>query len=120
MNPPYKCIMVVEDDSNVAVLLKHVLEKKGYLVFVAENGKEALAKLDALNDLHRPCLILCDLHMPVMDGWVFVEAVGKRNKGVPIPLVIHSAEAKTPEGYPSLRKPATIDAFNEGSSGALR
>lgn len=107
----YKCVLVVEDNKDISFLIKHALEKNGYIVFVAENGREALHKLDILADEHRPCLILCDLQMPVMDGWQFIEALGKINKLATIPLVIHSSDGVTPDGYQSLNKPVSIDAL---------
>jgi CheY-like chemotaxis protein len=58
-------IMVVEDSTDIRVLLKMVLEVKGYRVLEAENGQQAVET--ALKE--RPELILMDLSMPVMDGW---------------------------------------------------
>lgn len=108
MDKKYHCILVIEDSPDIAQLLKTMLDAKGYVVFIAENGKEALTKLDILNDRHRPCLILCDLNMPVMDGWEFIEAVGKVTKVVTIPVVIHSSAENTPDGYDVLKKPAAL------------
>lgn len=104
----YKCVLVIEDDNDVCLLIKKTLETKGYVVFVAENGQEALQKLDILNAVYKPCLILCDLNMPVMDGWKFIEAIGKISKIVTIPLVIHSSEDVLPGGHESLDKPTIL------------
>jgi len=104
-----KCILVVDDSPDICMFIKSALTKRGYIVFVAENGKEALQKLDILEDVHRPCLILCDLNMPVMDGWQFIEAIGKINELISIPLVVHSSELNKPTKYESLDKPASIE-----------
>lgn len=58
-------IMVVEDTDDIRLLIKMVLEMKGYRVVEAANGKEAIER--AVED--QPHLILMDLSMPVMDGW---------------------------------------------------
>jgi len=50
-------------------MVEEVLVFEGFAVRGASNGREGL---DALRE-HRPCLILLDLSMPVMDGWRFRE-----------------------------------------------
>lgn len=104
MPPVYKIILLVEDAPEVALNLKLQLTLKGYTVFWGQDGNEALKILDILNETHQPCLILCDLAMPVMDGWQFVEKAHASAKLVTIPIVIHSSGEKTPEGYPVLKK----------------
>ena len=61
-------ILVVEDNDDVREMMAVTLELEGHEVATAVNG------LDALNKLHtgnKPCLILLDLMMPVMNGWEF-------------------------------------------------
>lgn len=62
-------ILVVEDDQDTAFLLKQILRHAGYDVLSANNGKEALNKVN----LSFPDLVLLDLMMPEMDGWETVE-----------------------------------------------
>ncbi|MEM9274759.1 MAG: SpoIIE family protein phosphatase [Cyanobacteria bacterium P01_F01_bin.143] len=57
-------ILVIDDDSITQVLLKRTLEKQGYKVAIASDGKEGLAKAKQI----RPALIICDWIMPQMDG----------------------------------------------------
>ena len=57
-------ILVIDDDSITQVLLKRTLEKQGYEVAIASDGKEGLAKAKQI----RPALIICDWIMPQMDG----------------------------------------------------
>ena len=57
-------ILIVDDEPDIIEILKFNLENKGYKVFSAENGKEALK----LADKHLPNLIILDLMMPIMDG----------------------------------------------------
>jgi DNA-binding response OmpR family regulator len=57
--------MVVDDDPSSLDIVRTYLEARGYQVVTAIDGKEALAKLDAV----RPALVLLDVMMPGMDGW---------------------------------------------------
>ena len=60
-----KKILVVDDDPAFVRLVDQVLTEKGYEIFKATNGQEALRLLFA----HKPDLVLLDLVMPEMDGW---------------------------------------------------
>ena len=61
-------VLVVDDDSAVRTALKELFETEGYTVAVAANGRAAL---NHLGSGLRPCVVLLDLMMPVMDGWDF-------------------------------------------------
>ena len=60
-------ILIVEDDATIRMSLYMVLTMEGHEVGTAANGEDALEYLRH----HRPCLILLDLMMPVMDGRSF-------------------------------------------------
>ena len=60
-------VLIVDDDARIRALMARLLETSGYNAVEAANGKEALA----LMRRRRPCVILLDLQMPVMDGWEF-------------------------------------------------
>ncbi len=57
-------ILIVDDERDIVELLKYNLEKEGYNCKTANNGKEALAKIDKFN----PDMVLLDIMMPEMDG----------------------------------------------------
>jgi CheY-like chemotaxis protein len=59
------CVLLVEDNEVNRYLVRFVLEKGGFRVITAGNGREAID----LARLHRPDLILMDIQMPVMDGY---------------------------------------------------
>lgn len=63
------CVLVVEDDDEVRSMMELLLKSHGYDVTTARNGREAL---DAMRR-QRPCLVLLDIHMPLMTGWEFRE-----------------------------------------------
>jgi CheY-like chemotaxis protein len=86
-------ILVVDDDSDIRESLREVLEDEGYEVTCVANGQEAL---DFLHQGHRPCVILLDLTMPVMDGWQFRREQKRDATIADIPLIVVTATGKRP------------------------
>jgi CheY-like chemotaxis protein len=82
-------VMVVEDDLDIRESLVDSLEDDGHAVIPAINGRDALDKLR--NTVVRPCLILLDVMMPVMDGRTFRELQLKMPELSGIPVVLISA-----------------------------
>jgi CheY-like chemotaxis protein len=64
-------VIIIEDDDEIRESMRDALETEGYSVAVFRNGREAI---NGLQGHIKPCLILLDLMMPVMDGWEFMEA----------------------------------------------
>jgi two-component system, cell cycle response regulator DivK len=60
----YPTVLVAEDSEDTRIMLKRAFEMKGYHVFEAENGLQALE----MARQHRPSLMVVDLNMPVLDG----------------------------------------------------
>lgn len=85
----HKSILVVEDDLQALEALADLLESSGYEVERAQNGREALDVLGSSNA--RPCLILLDLSMPVMDGWEFLRSQRARPAIASIPVIVITA-----------------------------
>ena len=115
MSPPdcERRVLVVEDDRDVRDTLLEVLEDYAYAPLAASNGKEALDRLRA-SDV-RPCVILLDVMMPVMDGWGFRAAQTEDAQLSEIPVVVltaHASAALTARdlhaaGY--LKKPVSLE-----------
>jgi CheY-like chemotaxis protein len=61
------CVLIVEDDADARQMLAWCLSHQSYEVMTAPNGAAALAAMRQ----RRPCLVLLDLMMPVMNGWDF-------------------------------------------------
>lgn len=59
-----KKVMVVDDDKNVLRVLLYVLEKSGFNVIAAANGREGLEMFVA----HQPDAVITDISMPELDG----------------------------------------------------
>ncbi len=93
MNIPYGPILVVEDIPNIRELLSVTLRFKGYTVFTAENGVEALTLIQE----KRPALIITDILMPKMDGYAFVQKLRTDPQTHDIPIIFLSATYTTPE-----------------------
>ncbi len=66
-------VLVVDDEPQVAWVLRFTLEHEGYRTFTASNGVEALEELEK----HHPMLMVLDLMMPEMDGWAVLEEMMK-------------------------------------------
>jgi CheY-like chemotaxis protein len=105
-------VLVVEDDDLIRESLVEYLADQGYEAVGAENGQDALDKLEA-ND-PPPCLIVLDLMMPVMDGPTFREEQLRNPRLSDIPVVVISAyrdvkvEAKTMKASSCLSKPLKL------------
>ena len=80
-------ILIVEDDKSILFLLETIF-KKEYQVFLAENGREALAHLQEV----KPDVILSDIMMPVMNGMQFKEELNKDIEKAQIPFIFLTAE----------------------------
>lgn len=67
-----RALLLVEDDPDIRDALAELLQEEGFAVATASNGREGL---DRLAEVERPCLILLDIDMPVMDGREFMAQV---------------------------------------------
>jgi DNA-binding response OmpR family regulator len=82
-------ILVIDDEKSIRILLENFLSKD-YEVIAKSDGSEGLDWLEG----HIPDLIICDIQMPNMDGYQFVERVRERGytKHTPI-LMLSGAES---------------------------
>ncbi len=101
-------ILVVDDDQDIREAVAEVLAGEGYSTRTAGNGQEALA---VLSGLERPCLVLLDLMMPVMDGYEVLARLRENPVWRGFPVVVCTASRSTaPEGASGiLRKPFEVD-----------
>jgi DNA-binding response OmpR family regulator len=80
-------VLVIEDDPDIREIEKAVLGCAGHEVITAANGLAGLQLLER----KRPCLILLDLMMPVMDGLTFLVEKAKRTVAREVPVLCVSA-----------------------------
>jgi signal transduction histidine kinase/CheY-like chemotaxis protein len=81
-------VLLVEDDVPTRAMTRNILEKEGWTVTEAENGRVALEFMER----DRPSLILLDLMMPEMDGFEFADRVRQRPEWGNIPIVVLTAK----------------------------
>ncbi len=89
-----KTVLLVEDDHDVRVALRRLLEDEGYEVLTAGDGHNAFEMLEGRERL--PDVIVVDLMMPVMDGWTLVDALKRASRYAQIPVIIQSAFCEPP------------------------
>ena len=84
-------VFIVEDDADTREMMGRFLELDGYHVESAANGKQALERLGGVT---KPCVILLDLMMPVMDGWQFRREQVQDKTLSKIPVIVVSAAGR--------------------------
>jgi CheY-like chemotaxis protein len=83
-------ILVVDDDVRNIFALTSALEHKGAVVEVARNGREALTKLEEVEDID---LVLMDVMMPEMDGYEATAEIRKNPRWRKLPVIAVTAKA---------------------------
>ena len=91
-------IALIEDDEAIRMMYKFKLEKSGFEVYEASNGKEGLEVIET----NHPDLILLDLKMPVMSGDEMLQELRKTKSGAEIRVIILTNVSKD-EAPQSLR-----------------
>lgn len=81
-----KTVLIVDDEKDITDLLKYNLEKEGFRVLVAQNGKGALKLLS-----EKPDVILLDVMMPEMDGWEVCRVIRQDPKHQHLPVIFLTA-----------------------------
>lgn len=84
-------VLVVEDDPATREVIRRALERDGWVVSEADNGRSALESLAAA----APDLVVLDLLMPEMDGFEFVAELRRSERGRRIPVVVVTAKEIT-------------------------
>jgi len=81
-------VLVVDDDPAFRELVGRILEREGYTVTEAENGRVALERLAET----APGLILLDLMMPEMDGFEFINEFRRHEAWLAVPIIVVTAK----------------------------
>ncbi|HEY2903689.1 MAG TPA: response regulator [Polyangia bacterium] len=113
-------ILVVDDDPHVREALADFLIDEGFRVRDAENGADALEQLAAHRE--QPSLVILDLAMPVMDGYLFLQQLQADQTAASVPVVILSAsidQGGLPDYIVQLRKPIESQALVKTIRGIL-
>ena len=94
-----KTILIVEDDANIADLVRIYLEKDGFAVQIAGDGG---AGLRMFRD-QSPDLVLLDIMLPIMDGWQVLSAIREQGK---TPVIMLTAKEETDDNVHFLEQGA--------------
>lgn len=90
MIPPTK-VMVVDDALTVRRVLKKMLDKEGYVTFLAKDGQEALLQIP----IYWPDIILLDVEMPRMDGFRLLKKIRANAVTRDIPVIMLTSRTAT-------------------------
>jgi len=91
-------ILVCDDERHIVRLIQVNLEKQGYQVVTAYDGKEGLEKIRA----EKPNLVVLDVMMPYMDGFEVLKSLRKDPEFETLPVIMLTAKAQDKdvfEGY---------------------
>ncbi len=119
---PTKCILIVDDEPNVRLMLRTALESSGYQVREAADGSGALGHLRV-----SPCdLVVLDLRMPRMDGMETLRRLRAEGDGTPV--VMLTAHGSIPDAVAAMKlgaidfltKPITPQALREVVADVIR
>ncbi|HQE12726.1 MAG TPA: response regulator, partial [Flavipsychrobacter sp.] len=88
-----KKILLIEDNLEIRENMAEIMELAGYSVLTAADGKEGISA--ALH--HRPDLIICDIMMPVLDGYGVIHTLQKNKDTQNIPFIFLTAKAERAE-----------------------
>ena len=84
----YPTVLLAEDSHDTRIMLKRAFEMKGYHVFEAEDGQQALD----MARRYRPSLMVVDLNMPVLDGLETIKGIRElEGNGEHVPIVAITA-----------------------------
>ena len=89
-------ILVVDDESRMRKLVRDFLEREGFMVLEAEDGLDAMDKFYENKDI---ALVILDVMMPKMDGWMVCREIRQSSKVPIIMLTARSEERDELQGF---------------------
>lgn len=81
-----KRVLIVEDSYSIQLLIETILADYGYTLAIASNGEQALKEIES----QKPDLLILDIMMPVMDGFLLLEKI---RKPLEYPILVVSAKS---------------------------
>jgi CRP/FNR family transcriptional regulator, cyclic AMP receptor protein len=84
-----RTILLIEDNQDIRENMAEILEMSNYKVLTAPDGKEGVA----LAIEHKPDLVVCDIMMPVLDGYGVIHMLQKNDDTSNIPFIFLTAKA---------------------------
>ncbi len=97
-----KKVLIVDDSMTERHVLSELLQRKGYVVYTAENGTEAITKADEI----QPDVILMDVVMPGASGFQATRSISRNEGTKHIPIIICSSKGQETDKIWGLRQGA--------------
>jgi len=91
-------VLVCDDERHIVRLIQVNLERQGYQVITAYDGKEGLEKIKS----EKPNIVVLDVMMPYMDGFEVLKSLRREKETESIPVIMLTAKAQDKdvfEGY---------------------
>jgi len=85
-----KKVLIIEDNKDIRENIDELLQLSNFEVVTANNGQEGVEVIQK----EKPDLILCDVHMPVMNGYQVLEAVKSKPETAKIPFVFITSSSQ--------------------------
>lgn len=95
-------ILIIDDDSLIRIQTKKLLKDNDFEVFTAENGKTGLQIAHKV----LPDLIICDVEMPILNGYDTLKALKSSQRTKSIPFIFYSSDVS----YENLRQSMILGA----------
>ncbi|GKS66194.1 hypothetical protein YTPLAS72_34980 [Nitrospira sp.] len=109
-------ILVVEDEADTADLLKHVLEREGFSVLQAKDGRQASTMIGTVRP---PSLVLLDLVVPYVSGSELLKLIRDHPDWCHTPVIMVSGDSYGPDIQQALRQGATAYVTKQKGSAGL-
>jgi DNA-binding response OmpR family regulator len=90
-------VLVVEDEKDISLSIRTVLERSGFSVSSSPDGKEGLRAFHAT----RPDLVVLDIGLPTLDGWAVLERIRDMSDVPVLMLTAHGTETDKVRGLDS-------------------
>ncbi|MBA2524879.1 MAG: response regulator transcription factor [Pyrinomonadaceae bacterium] len=89
---PKQTVMVVEDDQIISALLKHMLARRGFEVYVATDGRQASTMVEEL--IPPPRLVMLDVILPFVDGFDLITLIRSKQAWKDVPIIMLTSKAQ--------------------------
>jgi DNA-binding response OmpR family regulator len=88
---PARTALVVEDEEQIAYLLRFILEREGYTVELAREGRAAQ---DFITSSAPPALVMLDVMLPFVDGYQLLAAIRAQDGWEDVPVMMLTAKSQ--------------------------
>jgi two-component system, OmpR family, alkaline phosphatase synthesis response regulator PhoP len=88
---PHLTALVVEDDEHIGQLVKFIVEREGFKVVLASDGRAAL---ELIGSLHPPAIVILDVMLPYFDGFQLTARIRENAQWKDCPIVMLTAKSQ--------------------------